>query len=167
MAMFGRSRDVSLFRHVNRELINNIITQQVGYYKYKIPQTNTNIYGEGPEKYFTDPVLINCLITRGDQEWIDAAIGSDFGPDESRTVGFNFLRDDLVDANLISEVGDVIMYNEGYYEVDSIVSNQLFVGKNPNYAYSEGLDDFGYNVSIICQTHYIPADKLGITKERT
>ena len=167
MAMFGRQRDVSLFRHVNRELINNIITQQVGYYKYKIPQTNTNIYGEGSKKYFTDPVLINCLITRGDQEWMDAAIGSEFGPDESRTVGFNFLRDDLVDANITSEVGDVIMYNEGYYEVDSIVSNQLFVGKNPNYAYSEGLDDFGYNVSIICQTHYIPADKLGITKERS
>ena len=167
MAMFGRQRDVSLFRHINRELINNIITQQVGYYKYKLGATVDNIYGEAPEKYFTNPVLINCLITRGDQEWMDAAIGNDFGPDETRTVGFNFLRDDLVDADLQSEVGDVIMYNEGYYEVDSIVTNQLFVGKNPNYAYSEGLDDFGANMSIICQTHYIPADKLGITKERT
>ena len=165
--MFGRSRDVSLIRHVNRELINNIITQQVGYYKYKVTATEVNIYGEGIEKYFTDPVLINCLITRGDQEWADAAIGNDFGPDESRNVGFAFLRDDLVNANLESEVGDVIMYNEGYYEVDSIVTNQLFVGKNPDYAYSKGLDDFGANLSIICQTHYIPSDKLGITKERT
>ena len=64
-------------------------------------------------------------------------------------------------------MGDVIMYYEGYYEVDSVVSNELFVGKNPNYAYSEGLDDFGWSVSIKCETHYIPADKLGITKERT
>ena len=64
MAMFGRSRDVSLIRHVNRELINNIITQQVGYYKYKLAATNTNIYGEGPEKYFTDPVLILSLINK-------------------------------------------------------------------------------------------------------
>ena len=39
--------------------------------------------------------------------------------------------------------------------------------QDPNYAYSEGLDQFGWDVSIICQCHYIPADKLGITKERT
>lgn len=165
--MFGRSRDVSLFRHVNRELINNIITQQVGYYKYKIEDTKDNLYGEAPQKYFTDPILMNCLITRGDQVWVDPAIGSDFGPDEVRNVGFAFLKDDLKDSSVIPEVGDVIMWYEGYYEVDSIVSNQLFAGKDPNYAYSEGLDDFGYDVSIICQTHYVPADKLGITKERT
>ena len=63
MAMFGRARDVSLFRHVNRELINNIITQQVGFYKYMVEATTDNIYGETPERYFADPVLINCLIT--------------------------------------------------------------------------------------------------------
>ena len=167
MAMFGRARDVSLFRHVNRELINNIVTQQIGYYKYKLEATDVNLYGEGTEKYFTDPILLNCLITRGDQVWTDPDIGSDFGPDEVRTVGFNFLRDDLTAASVIPEVGDVIMYYEGYYEVDTVVSNELFVGKNPNYAYSTGLDDFGWSVSIKCETHYIPADKLGITKERT
>ena len=36
MAMFGRQRDVSLLRHINRELIHDIITQQIGYYKYKL-----------------------------------------------------------------------------------------------------------------------------------
>jgi len=167
MAMFGRARDVSLFRNINRELINNIITQQIGYYKYKLEATKDNLYGETPERYFTDPVLLNCLITRGDQIWADPSIGSDFGPDEIRTVGFNFLRDDLSTASVTPEVGDIIMYYEGYYEVDSIVSNELFVGKNPNYAYSTGLDDFGWNVSIKCETHYVPADKLGITKERS
>ena len=167
MAMFGRQRDVSLIRKLNRELINNIITQQVGYYKYKLDESKDNIYGEAPEKYFIDPVLLNCLITRGDQEFADATIGSDFGIDENRNVGFAFLRDDLVDADIVPEVGDVVMYNEGYFEVDTVVGNELFVGKDPDYAYSEGLDQFGYDVSIIVQTHYIPADKLGITKERT
>ena len=33
MSLFGEARDISLFRHINRELINNIIEQQVGYYK--------------------------------------------------------------------------------------------------------------------------------------
>ena len=167
MAMFGRARDVSLLRHINRELINNIITQQVGFYKYMVEATTDNLYGETPERYFADPVLINCLITRGDQELIDAAIGSDFGPDEERTVGFAFLRDDLTEAKLKPAVGDIIMYYEGYYEIDAIVTNELFVGKDPDYAYSAGLDQFGWDISIICKTHYVPSDKLGITKERT
>ena len=165
--MFGRQRDVSLFRHINRELINNIITQQIGYYKYQVEDTTNNIYGETPERFFIDPVLLNCLITRGDQVWSDPAIGSEFGVDEVRNLGFAFLRDDLKDASVSPQVGDIIMWYEGYYEVDSIVSNQLFVGKDPDYAYSEGMDEFGYDVSIICQTHYVPADKLGITKERS
>ena len=33
MALYGANRDISLFRHLNRELLNNIIEQKVGYYK--------------------------------------------------------------------------------------------------------------------------------------
>ncbi len=33
MALFGTSRDVLLINSINREFINNITTQQVGYYK--------------------------------------------------------------------------------------------------------------------------------------
>jgi hypothetical protein len=63
------------------------------------------------------------------------------------------------------------MYNEGYYEVDNIISNQYFVGKNPDYPnevnpLNPGLDKFGSSISIICETHYVPADKVGITQER-
>ena len=70
-----------------------------------------------------------------------------------------------------SEVGDIILYQEGYYEVDVVNSNQYYLGKNPDYPNSPqlqnpGLDEFGYNVSVICETHYVPADKVGITQER-
>ena len=34
MALFGRARDISMFRHVNRELLGDIITQQCALYKY-------------------------------------------------------------------------------------------------------------------------------------
>ena len=49
---------------------------------------------------------------------------------------------------------------------------QYFIGKNPDYPnppnpLEPNLADFGYNVSIICNTHYIPADRVGLSKERT
>ena len=31
------------------------------------------------------------------------------------------------------EVGDIILYNDGYYQVDNVSSNQYFMGKDPSY----------------------------------
>ena len=168
MALFGKSRDISLFRHINKELLGDIITQQVAYYKFKLEETKTNIYGETPSgKMLTKPTLLNCLIQRNN----NTNSSDDFGPTYSRTLQFSFLRDDLVDAVIIPEIGDIVLYQEDYYELESIVENQLFIGKNPNYPYTlnplnENLDEFGYSVSINCIGHYIPADKIALSKER-
>jgi len=74
---------------------------------------------------------------------------------------------------VVPEVGDVILYQGEYFGVDATISNDYFLGKNPDYPNNNsdgtpnplnpGLEDFGYNVSIICETHYIPADKLSIS----
>jgi len=168
MALFGRSRDISLFRHINRELLGDIVTQQIAYYKIKLEQTYTNLYGESPEgRMFAEPVLLNCRIERSPQTQPQ----KDFGDDFEWSIDFMFLRDDLVDANLVPEIGDVIMYYDSYFEVYDINTNQYFIGKNPDYPYNTnplnpGLDQFGYNVSIICKTHVLPSDYPGITKER-
>lgn len=178
MSLFGESRDISLFRHINRELINNIIEQQVGYYKIILDRTTSNIYGEANgTKIYNDPVLINCLIDRGDQ----VTTTDEFGSDVVRDVKFRFLRDDLAgnslstelntDAkgftyNIVPEVGDILLWNNNYYEVDGIVENQLFMGKYPEYSYSEDNDNFGTSLSIILSTHYIRPEKVGLSLER-
>ncbi len=185
MALYGTQRDISLFRHLNRELMGDIITQQCAFYKYKVEETKVNLYGEAAEeKYFMGPVLLNCLIERSDQEYPETDLGTDF----NWGAKFKFLRDDLLSAaedfnanfapadhnygaELVPEVGDIILYNEGYYEVDNVISNQYYMGKNPDYPNQPGnwnpdLEDFGSNISVICNTHYIPGDKVGITRER-
>ena len=168
--MFGRSRDVDLIIGLNRELMGDIITQQASFYKYKLEQTKVNMYGEASgEKFYDGPFIFNCLIDRADQAYPPSDLGVDFG----WNINFSFLREDLKDADIVPEVGDIILYQEGYYEVDSTVGNQYFVGKNPEYP-NEGnplnpdLDEFGNSLSIICQTHYVPADKVAISsyKER-
>ena len=61
--MFARQRDVSLVRHLNREVMGNVITQQCALYQYKLEETKVNIYGESAaEKFFNGPFLFNCLI---------------------------------------------------------------------------------------------------------
>ena len=168
MALYGTSRDVSLFRHINRELLHDIITQQCVYYQFKTAETKVNIYGKSADaKYYTEPVILNMLVDRGD----NTSPTGDMGVDYDRPMTFKFFRDDLVDANLVPDVGDIIMWYEGYWEVENTNANQLFVGKDPDYPYNPnplnpGLENFGTNLSIMCVCHYVPADKVGITKER-
>jgi signal peptidase I len=186
MALFGEKRDISMFRHINRELMGNIISQQAAFYKYRPSQTNSNIYGEASqEKFYIGPVLLYCLIDIPEsQNPVD-----DFGVNFSWKPIFQFLRDDLLQkfydfnlnydfgdiygANYVPQPGDIIYYQNSYYEVDRAWETQYFLGKNPDYpndtqppGFNPGLGDFGYNVAVACQTHYVPADKVGITLER-
>lgn len=168
MALFGRQRDINLFTTITRELMGDVITQQIAYYKIKLEETVTNIYGEAASgKFYGEPVLLNCLIQREDQQFPESDLGVDF----TWAVTYKFLREDLIDANVVPEVGDIIMYYDNYYEVDDTNANQYLLGKNPSYNYAEnplnpGLEQFGANYSIICNTHVVPADKVEITKER-
>ena len=53
MALYGGQRDISLFNHINREVMGNIISQQCVYYKLKLNETITNMYGESAgSKYY-------------------------------------------------------------------------------------------------------------------
>ena len=172
MALFGGSRDISLFRHINRELMANIISQEVVFYKCNLTETITNMYGEATAgRVFNEPVIFSALVEVGDQT----------APIQDDLVGFNwpitvkFLRDDLVDANVVPEIGDFIMWQEAYWEIDNENIVQFFVGKDPDYPYTDsqgnnplnpGLENFGYNLSVICTAHYVPADRVNIIKQR-
>ena len=91
MALYGQARDISMFRYVNRELMQNIISQQWVLYKYDIEETKVNIYGEAAsQKYYHPPVLLFALIEIGGQGYQD----SEFGPNFNWNLTFRFLRDE-------------------------------------------------------------------------
>jgi hypothetical protein len=177
MSLYGENRDISLFRHLNRELMNNIIEQKVGYYKLALDKSLPNMYGESTKKIYNDPVLINCLIERGDT----APLTNEFGMDITRNMKFRFLRDDLAGIdlstelpadgrgftyNIVPEVGDVLLWNNDFYEANNVNENQLIVGKDPSYSYSSDTDAYGSSWSIILECFYIRPEKLGITQQR-
>jgi hypothetical protein len=187
MALYGEARDISFFRSINRELIGNIISQECIYYKYVLSKTKTNMYGEAAHgKFFEPPVILPCLIQTGDQ----GAPVSDFGVEATWPITFKFLTDDLLSptpcepcdendnphsANIVPQIGDIIFYQNGYWEVDNTEADQFFTGKNPAYPFKDSLgnnpleDDlqlFGYAVSIIVTCHMVPADRLNIQRTR-
>lgn len=162
MALFGTTRDMTMFKGVATEFVHDVVTQQIGYYKVVLPSTQPNVYGEALTKDYIGPVLINCLIQRGDF----TTVTDSFGPDSRRDVEFRFLKDDLIGANIVPETGDIVMYNELYYEVDNTNENQLILGKDPDYSYSDGLENFGTSFSIIVFAHLTSPERLGISKQR-
>ena len=158
MALFGGSRDVCLFNNLNKELINNIIQTEVAYYKFALEQTVSNVYGEAPGKNYYEPLKIACLIDRQDQSWSSDSFGSDV----NQTIGFRFLKQELQDINLLPEVGDLLLFKNNFYEVDSKIENQLILGKDPDYAIATETTDFGKSFSIIVNAHISRVEKLNL-----
>lgn len=163
MSIFGYRKDFNLFRGVARELISSVAEQVVGYYKISLEGTPTNIYGESSDKVYKDPIKLNCLITRGNQ----VISANDFGQDLTRDASFAFLKDDMIDRSFMAEVGDIIFWQNDYYEVDTVRENQLFFGKDSDYNVIEDYHSkYGASVSVICDAHLTRVDKLGIEEAR-
>ena len=157
--LFGSNRDFNLLVGINRELIKDVVEQEVLYYKLDLYGTESNIYGEALRKTYLQAVKLNCLVTRGDQ-----VITTDqFGPDLNREMSFAFLRDDLSDANTYPEVGDVLMWHEDYFQVDTVRENQLFLGRDKSYNLSNYANQFGSSLSIIIDTHLTRVEDTDIT----
>ena len=154
--LFGSNRDFNLLTKINRELLTDIVEQEILYYKLSLEDTEMNIYGESLSKVFYTPSKINCLITRGDQV-IDI---DEFGPDLGREASFAFLRQDLVDIQVVPEVGDIVLW----HEVDTVRENQLFLGKDNNYNFTGYGAQFGSSVSIIVDCHLTRGDKVGVAE---
>ena len=158
--LFGSSRDFNLMTKLSRELIKDVVEQEVLYHKISLEDTDVNLYGEAMQKSYFNAVKLNCLITRGDQV-IDI---QEFGPDLGREASFAFIRQDLVDASVVAEVGDILQWHNDFYEVDTVRENQLFVGRDSGYNLASYANNFGSSISIIVDCHLTRADRVGISE---
>ena len=156
MALFGRyysQRDINLVNQFNAELMRDIIETLVVLFKIAPNETNTNIYGEAVAaegKSFYSGVELSSLIDRGDITTDDEG----FGPDRDQSVVFKFRELALKDASFYPEVGDMILFNDRYHEVDNVVQAQL-LGGQANKSHS-----------IICNTHYSKLSKINLVNRQ-
>ena len=162
MALFGKKRDISLFHTINSELIKDIIQTEVAYYKFALEQTNNNVYGESISKNYYEPMKIACLINRDDQVWSS----DNFGPDINQTLTLYFLKNELKTINLIPEIGDIFLFRNNFFEINSKIENQLILGRDSEYAISTETIDHGESFSIMVTSHMSRTEKLNLVPLR-
>ena len=156
MALFGGMRDAKFLAAINSELINAIIDTEIEFFKLQIEQSATNIYGESERKAYYDSVLIPCIITKDEK----SSAMDDYGHTYTRTSKFAISRDLLERVGLYPQPGDIIFWDNEYFEIDNVDANQYFAGKNPE-TWPNG-NSHGYSVSIICDAHATRQTPQGI-----
>ena len=161
--MAGRflpQRDVNLVTRVTRELVGDkqrnkdgLINQECVVYKPSLQESAVNMYGEaaGGKKVYKDGVQMNALVAADDFDFNT----DEFGPDAQQNVVFSFLRQAFFDASMVLEIGDLIDWNYGYFEVGSINENQLVGGQ------------FDQNFSVVATTFLIRKSSIQIERVRS
>jgi len=160
MALFGGQRDAKFLASINSELINAVIDTEIEFYKLVVESSNSNLYGESESKSYYDSILIPCLITKDDKN----SGMDDYGHTYTRTSKFAISRDILVKADFYPEVGDIVFWDNEYFELDNVDANQYFTGKNPE-TWPNG-SDHGYSVSVVVDAHATRQTPQGILDMR-
>ena len=129
---FIPQKEINMIDSMNEELIDEIIGQSVDIYKVSVDNTDENVYGESSTKYYEVGFRVNCLISFETDITQD-----DFGTDVNGTMEMSFQRNNLSSGslNFYPEVGDIVDWNNFYWEINGIKAPQLIAG-NPDYNHS-------------------------------
>ena len=130
---FIPQKEIKFIDSINEELIDELIGQSVDIYKVNVTNTEENLYGESTKKYYDVGFRVNCLILFDEPE-----INQDeFGADENASIEMYFQRNNLSSGslNFYPEMGDVVDWNDHYWEINGTTEPQL-IGGHPNYKHS-------------------------------
>tara|TARA_A100001391_G_scaffold114833_1_gene77656 strand:- start:94 stop:558 length:465 start_codon:yes stop_codon:yes gene_type:complete len=121
---FVPQKEVNLIDSMNEELIDEIVGQTVDIYKISVEDTDDNIYGESSTKYYNDGFRVNCLIN-----WSEPSVDQDeFGADVNTSIEMYFHRTTLKEAGFFPEIGDIVNWNDFYFEINAVTEPQLIAG---------------------------------------
>ena len=130
---FIPQKEFDLMNSMNEELIDEIVGQSVDIYKVSIDNTDENVYGESTTKYYEVGFRVNCLINYNEPE-IEQ---EDFGADLNSNIEMFFQRENLASGslNFYPEIGDIVDWNDYYWEINGTTEPQLFAG-HPNFKHN-------------------------------
>ena len=130
---FIPQKEFDLINQMNEELIDEIVGQSVDIYKVNVERTEDNVYGESTAKYYDIGFRVNCLIDFSEPE----VIQDEFGSDTNSNITMYFQRENLASGslNFYPENGDIVDWNDFYWEINGTTEPQLFAG-HPNFKHN-------------------------------
>lgn len=151
MPKFLVGRDIQFLRNVARELVDTVVQNTCVLFKVNLNETKVNIYGEAMNKTWHPGVELYVLINKEP----DTATYEGFGPDEQQNIEFRFDREHCREKDAYPQIGDIIYFDDSYYEIDN--TNEIqFVGGLP------GTEEERRNWSIVCSTFMVSKSNLNI-----
>lgn len=138
MARFVTQRDFEFIQHITRELIDETMDVAVVLYKIVVESAKVNIYGESTVKPRYTPVKVNAIV-KYDKNTLARDEG--FGLNQEQQTEFRFARRMLKNVKTYPEIGDIIEYNNHFYQIHNTIETQLIAGKP------------AFNTAVICMAH--------------
>jgi len=149
MPKFVLGRDVDFFKSIARELVDDVIQNTIVLFKINMNETKINIYGEALNKTWYPGVELFALIDKEPE----VARYEGFGLDTDQNITFKLDRWMLEEKGIYPEVGDVIHWNEGYFEIDNTNEVQMVGGQSYN------------NFSVVCETFMVTKSNINIEEK--
>ena len=146
MPKFISDRDVRFFKHIAREAVDDVVENICVLYKINLADTRINLYGEAISKTWHPGVQLNVLIDKSGQQQNYEG----FGPNTVQDIQFNFDKFMLEEKSIYPEVGDIIFFDQAYYEINNTTEVQ----------YSGGLPQ--HNFSVVCSAFMVSKSLLNI-----
>jgi len=150
MPKFMLGRDLQLFRSFARELVDDVIENTCVLFKINLTETKVNIYGEAVNKTWHPGIELYVLASKEPE----SARYEGFGSDTDQNISFKFDRLLCEERNAYPEIGDVIYFNDAYYEIDNTTEIQLVGGLSGT--------NSERNWSIVCSTFMVSKSNLNI-----
>lgn len=125
MPLFRGKRDIALVKRYNRELIEDIVGDLITYYPISKRFSEADFYGESKEKIVEQPVEAHALIRWEDQK----NTTTEFGVDKEYSLTVYLLNEYLKEVRLQPTMGDMVNYDDVFFEITSVSEPNLIYGK--------------------------------------
>lgn len=125
MSIYFTDKEKALANSLNEELIEDINKQEFVLYKINFEASDSNIYGESPNKVFEPGISIWGMITLTD---IEATTSAARGVSQIRKINIAIQKQQLIDNSFYFDEGDYVYWDSQYFEVKSIKRPQKVQG---------------------------------------
>lgn len=128
MAIFRSKRDIAFFERIASELIEKVVGEKFTYYPISLKLSQTDFYGETKEKIVDPPVNMYGIINWGKQD----IKTTEFGQDIVYNISIFVLENYLVRVSVKPKEGDMIEYDNRFFEITKIEEPRQIFGKAGN-----------------------------------